>query len=102
MTSMNIGTAVSGSGRAAASARLLAAAVRPWMTEAGVCPAAVAGPLGASQTASARSEGNAPRIEGNGPRIEYPGQAHTQPSIAQPDRQFEKYDPGSPGLRPPV
>jgi hypothetical protein len=95
MTSMNIGTAVSGYGRAAASARLLAAAARPWMTGAGVCPAAVLGHPGTGQTA-------ATRIESNGPRVESFGQAHTYLLIAQSDRQFEKSDPGSPGLRPPV
>jgi hypothetical protein len=85
---MSIWNAVSGHGRTAASARLLAP--RPHLPGAGVCPPParlqyVADPVTA-------------RIGENG----RPSGSFMQQSTHVSTRQFDKHDPGLADLRPPV
>jgi hypothetical protein len=93
VTNIKIRNAVSGYARTAASARLLAAA-RPWMTEAGVCPASAHPRHGAG--------GALPRIEGIGRQVLFLEPSGTSLSAHPSDRRFDTYDPGFPDLRPPV
>jgi hypothetical protein len=108
VVNITILNAVSGSFRAAASARLLLAAPRPWMSGAGVCPAPVHLRRISDET-SARPDGPTSDERHDNGRIEgtrigvlaaavrsYKSFSHLS------DQQFAKYDPGSTVLRPPV
>jgi hypothetical protein len=93
VTNINIRKAVSDHGGAAVSARLLLAA-RPWTVDAGVCPAP-AQPRGGLGLALAR-------IEVTGRQVHLLESAYASTPAHQISRQFDKHDPGIPGLRPPV
>jgi len=82
--------AVHGYARAAAAARLLTIAPRPWMTEAGVCPAPIQ--LRSVAPLSGSRDGSTGRSTGT------PAAKLTHGNA----RQFDTYDPGHPFLRPPA
>ncbi len=86
MSTMNINFPVSGYARGAASVRPSTAAPRPWMSEAGVCPAADALRSRIGDTALAVLIGG--RVDDR----QYTPEYHRQ----------SKHETGYPDLRPPV
>ncbi len=91
MSTRTMQHAVSGYARGAASARLRPVAPLPLMARGGVCP------LTASLHADAVIS-DVVRIDRNGLGV----QSSDRPATQLSTRQFEKHDPGSPVLRPPV
>ncbi|HEY6795324.1 MAG TPA: hypothetical protein VI248_11655 [Kineosporiaceae bacterium] len=108
---MSISTAVFGSGRTAASTRLLTVASRSWMADADVCPAPVHA-HGVAGLTTLRFDELGPRAEGIGRAYDHLSAVQftlsavrfnrLNLSAVRFNRQFVRYDPGFPDLRPPV